>query len=267
MTALDPELYRTLEAWCGAPIVAWVAAWAAWTLGKTVLRLLGWKSLRFSHHMVLSELPGLPIMLLHSVGFVLAIMRKDPLSAALFAWWGPGYLFTVAMVLTRGARIDWRPLAMLTSWGCKLSYVALMALYLREGCAAIPFAFSAWIMTDQVRHAWFDQNADRTRRTTEDFWIPRLLYPGLLLLPWFLPVPGGVAAGALGLALLALWIPGIAHVVRSGTFRTAPDPMASKNLRDIVYLRRGAARANDCPPEPAAVTSTPPGRSAPGAPP
>lgn len=237
----DLELYHALDRFA-APILAWVAFWAAWTVAKTALRVLG-LPVRFTRHMILTELPGLPLMLLNSVGFVLALRAHDWLSAALFAWWGPGYLVVVALVLTRGKRLDWSPWGEATSWGCKLSYLALMAVRGHQGLWTLPFAYSVWIMGDQVRLAWFDGNADRTRRTTEDGWLPRVLYPALLTLPCLTAIPGGWLSAALGLAILALWAGGIRRTLQTGSFWRRPDPRTSDNLRDIVYLARPAARS------------------------
>jgi hypothetical protein len=236
---VSAEVYSTLDAY-GVPVLGWISAWALWTVIKTLLRLAG-REVSFSHNPILNELPGLPLMLLHSVGFVLAILHCDPLSALIFAWWGPGYLVVAILVVTRGRRVNWQPAAALTSWGCKLSYLILMGLFFYHRCWVLPFAFSVWIMNDQVRLAWFADNGDRTRRTVEDYWLPRVLYPSLLVLPWFCPVPGGVWAGVLGGVLVALWLGGIRRLVSLGVFRTAPDPETSRNLRDIVYLKRPEA--------------------------
>jgi hypothetical protein len=232
---IDPSLYLFLDR-LGGPILAWIAGFSLWTVAKTLLRWAG-RPVRVSKHMILTELPGLPLMLLHTVGFVAALRAGDGLSTLLFSWWGPGYLVVVALVLTRGSRLDWTPWGGLTSWGCKLSYVLLMGVFAWQELWTLPFAFSVWIMSDQVRLAWFDGNADRTRRTGEDLWLPRALYPGLLLLPLFVPVAGGAWAGSLGVVVLALWVGGIARTVRAGTFWQRPDPRRSHNLRDIVYLR------------------------------
>ncbi|MGE0706853.1 MAG: hypothetical protein AB7N76_06575 [Planctomycetota bacterium] len=234
---MNDAIYRTLDAF-GPWILAWLALPSLWTLAKTALRAAG-REVSMSEHTIVTELPGLPLMLLHTVGFLLALWYRDPLSALLFAWWGPGYLATVALVLSKRP-VDWRPAAPWTSYGCKLSYVAFMALYAVHGCWTLPFAFSVWIMSDQVRLAWFTGNADRTRRTCEDLWLPRVFYPGLLLLPLFVALPRvpAVPAAALGLSILAAWVAGLVRVARAGTFWRQPDPSVSHNLRDIVYLRR-----------------------------
>lgn len=263
----DASIYRTLDSW-SAPLVAWTAAFALWTLAKVLLRASG-RDVSMSNNTILTELPGLPLQLLHTAGFVLALQAGDVLSSLLFAWWGPGYLITAALVLTRGQRLDWTRPAPWTSWGCKLSYVIYMGIYLAHGLTTLPFLFSLWIMNDQVRLAWFEGNADRTRRTTEDRWLPRILYPGLLLLPFFSAVPGGWAAGLLGLAQLGLWLPGLARLLRDGRFWQHPDPRASHNLRDIVYLRDAPQPppAGGVSPPPAGGVSPPAGASGAAAPP
>ena len=173
-----PEVYRTLNSL--APwVLGWIAVCTCWTLLKVALKAAG-RDVTMSTETLWTEGPGGPLLLGHTVGFVLALMHRDPLSAALFLWWGPGYLITAAIVLSKRP-VDWQKPALWTSWGCKLSYVAFMAIYVHHGLYALPFAFSLWIMNDQVRLAWFTGNADRTRRTVEDLWLPRLLYPGLLL--------------------------------------------------------------------------------------
>lgn len=242
---VDREVFATLES--GAPfLLAWLTFWTLLSLVRIARHKPGDAPPR--EGMIASELPGLPLMLLHSVGFVVSILHRDPVSTLLFLWWGPGYLFVAGTTLYRSKRglppVEWKPYARATSWGCKLSYVLFMACYLGNGLVGIPFVFSVWIIHDQVRLAWLRQNADRTRRVSEDLWIPRVLYVGLLVLPFVSEVP--LRPLALGLAplLAVLWAVGIARVVRAGRFRTKPDPRTSDNLRDIVYLDDpGATRA------------------------
>jgi len=52
-----------------------------------------------------------------------------------------------------------------------------MLIYFYYSMPLIMFSFSAWIILDQINLAWFSKNADRTRRTFEDFWLFRILYP------------------------------------------------------------------------------------------
>lgn len=259
------EVYQALDRF-GPAVVIWVSCVALWTLAKVALSAAG-REVEFSEHMILSELPGLPLELLCSLGWVLALYHRDWASALLLLWWGPGYLIVAGRAVTSGLRpAAWAPVALATSWGCKLSYVVLMAVFAWHGLWALPFAYSVWIMADQVRLAWIKGSADRTRRTFEDLWIPRLLYPGFLLLPFAVQVPGGWAAGALGVAIMIAWLLGLIRVVNAGTFFLQPDPIRSPNLRDIVYLppvgtdadlvsARGADRLS--PSEPASPTQVP----------
>ncbi|MBX3471711.1 MAG: hypothetical protein KF878_33060 [Planctomycetes bacterium] len=236
---IDPEVYRTLEQ-ATPGLVAWLALFTLLTVVKVARHALG-HAVDGREGMITSELPGLPLMLLHSAGFGLALWHGDPLSAALFAWWGPGYLVVAATLLVaarRKRRLDWRPLARATSWACKLSYVVFMAIYGALGLPGLPFVFSAWIIHDQVKLAWLRGNADRTRRVAEDAWLPRVLYAALLGLPFVANVPLREVAIGLALVLGPLWAVGLARVIRSGRFRERPDPEASDNLRDIVYLAR-----------------------------
>jgi len=72
-------------------------------------------------------------------------------------------------------------------------------------------------------------DADRLRRTFDDFWLFRILYPAGLLVPWFAPeLPYRAALAAYGAVLLVAWLCGIAYVVRKGLLRVRPeDPSCS----------------------------------------
>jgi len=232
------EVYATLER--ASPfLICWVAIFLVYNLARIARRPPG-ADAPLKEGMVTGELPGLPLMLLHSVGFGLSLAARDPVSAALFLWWGPGYVFVATTLLVRARRrarpIDWKPWARLSSWGCKLSYVIFMVIYLTNGLYGLPFVFSAWIVNDQVKLAFLRTNADRARRVTEDLWLPRLGYVAFLFLPFFVAVPLRPFAAALGALLAVLWVAGMVRVLRSGRFRQRPDPHAPDNLRDIVYL-------------------------------
>jgi hypothetical protein len=233
---VDPEVYRTLDR--ATPwLIGWLALFAAVTLVRLVRHRPGDAPRRET--MVGSELPGLPLMLLHSVGFALSVWRRDVLSALLFLWWGPGYLVVSSIVLRQartGARIDWRPYALATSWGCKLSYLVFMLIYASLALPGLPFVFSAWVVNDQVKLAWLRGNADRARRLTEDAWLPRLGYVLGLFVPLGFELPLRLLATGLGMTLFVLWVVGMARVLQAGRFFARPDPEASDNLRDIVYL-------------------------------
>lgn len=236
---VDPEVYRTLDR--ATPwLIGWLTLFALVTLVRLVRHRPGAPARK--EGLVGSELPGLPLMLLHSVGFGLALWRRDVVSALLFLWWGPGYLVVSSIVLRQArtkATIDWRPYALATSWGCKLSYLIFMIIYASLGLPGLPFVFSAWVVLDQVKLAWLRGNADRTRRLTEDAWLPRLGYVLGLFIPLGFEMPLRLLATGLGVALFVLWAVGLARVIHAGRFFTRPDAATSDNLRDIVYLSQG----------------------------
>jgi hypothetical protein len=232
------EVFETLDR--AAPyLTVWLTFFAVLTIIRIVRKPPG-VPVPQREGMIASELPGLPLMLLHSVGFVLALLALDPVSILLFLWWGPGYVFVASMLLIRARRksppLEWKPFARATSWLCKLSYVVFVAIYISLGLYGLPFVYSAWIMHDQVRLTWLRGNADRTRRVSEDLWIPRILYAALLVIPFVVEIPLRPLAMGLSGVIFVLWVVGIVRVVQWGRFRTRPDPRASDNLRDIVYL-------------------------------
>lgn len=124
---------------------------------------------------------------------------------------------------------------------CKIDYLLLVGVFLHYGLPAPVFAYSLWIMHDQVRLAWLQRNADRTRRVSEDWWIPRLCYPLFLGLPLVsADLPCRWLCAAAGALVLVLWIWGLARLVRMRLFFTKP-PSFTDNLRDIVYLEKPTA--------------------------
>lgn len=187
---------------------------------------------------ILSELPGLPLTLLHTVAFVKAMMLQDWVSALLFIWWGPGFILTAAVVIyckVTNTAFNWAPFGRITSYLCKVNYVLFMLVYYYLDMPLLMFIFSVWIVTDQINLAWFSNNADRTRRTFEDYWILRLLYIGLLSVPMLWPeTPYRIWLITLGLAVFSLWLAAIHKVYRSGLFLQRPQ--GSSFLRNIVYL-------------------------------
>ena len=234
---LDRRIYAFFDATTTAQVL-WIALFLTITIAKLIARARGREVPAASG--ISGELSGLPLTLLHSACFGYALWLGDWVSAALFAWWGPGFLWVASWFLYIKAKridFDWEPFALTTSILCKLNYAALMVVFLWHGLHGIPFVFSLWIMHDQVRLAWLHGNADRTRRSTEDLWLVRLAYAGFLFLPWFVSdFPLRTLTRILGPLVGVLWIVGIWRVVVSGRFRRTPDN-ADENLRNIVYLR------------------------------
>src|SRR5262249_31904464 len=118
-----------------------------------------------------TELAGLPLTLLQTVCFVLAVWYLDWRSMLLFLWWGPGFVATLVTVGTaraRRKRINWYPVRYAISYLCKLYYLAYMAVFRAWGLWGMVFAFSVWILNDQFEKAFMSLDADRTRRTFHD---------------------------------------------------------------------------------------------------
>ena len=86
-----------------------------------------------------------------------------------------------------------------------------------------------------LRDGSMSMDADRLRRTFDDNWLLRILYPGGLLIPWFAPgLAYRSALGVYGAVLLCAWLLGIAYVKRKGLLRVRPaDPSL---LRNMVYF-------------------------------
>lgn len=235
---LNRAVYQLMES--QAPyLIIWIGAFFILSIVRILLNRL-YPNKISGYGFGLSELPGLPLILMHTACFIKAIMVKDILSALLFAWWGPGFI-VVAIIYIYAKfshkKINWAPWGLITSYACKINYVLFMLVYFYYSMPLIMFAFSAWITLDQINLAWFSANADRTRRTFEDFWLFRLLYLGLLFVPVFyqdLPYKGSLLV--FGTSLLICWFVALITVVRRGIFFVRPS--GQKFLRNIVYLSK-----------------------------
>ncbi len=162
------------------------------------------------------------------------------MSALLFGWWGPGFVYFAYIVVTSKRRkitVDWSKYAKWTSIGCKVYYVVLVVvLYLHDAYGPI-FCYSLWIMNDQVALAWFQHNADRSRRLSEDGFVLRVAYPVFLSVPFFDPsFPLRTFAAVVAIVTAAFWIAAMYRVVTKFDFSRRPSSYTD-NLRDIVYLK------------------------------
>jgi hypothetical protein len=198
----------------------------------------------------LTELAGLPLTLLQSVAFVLAVRYADWPSMLLFLWWGPGFVIVLALVLAarlRQRRIDWHRFRYPISYLCKLYYLAYMAVFFVQHLPGMMFAFSVWIINDQYEKAFLSLDADRTRRTFHDRWLFRLLYPAGLLIPLiFAETPLRLLSIGYGLALLGLWLAGLVYVARQGEFFHLPqDPSLLRNMIYFPKLRVADAKKEE----------------------
>jgi hypothetical protein len=233
---MSPEIYRFLER--ASPLLI------LWSFGFTLIH-----SVRIARRFrqgirkvpdngPLTELAGLPLTLLQSVAFVLAVWYADWLSMLLFLWWGPGFVTVLTLVIVarlRQQRIDWHRFRYPISYLCKLYYLAYMVVFFLHDMPGMMFAFSVWIVNDQVEKAFLSLDADRTRRTFHDRWLFRLLYPAGLLVPLvFAETPLRLFSIGYGLALLGFWIAGLVYVARQGEFFRLPEDPSL--LRNMVYF-------------------------------
>ena len=233
---LDRQVYALLES--VAPyLIIWVFLFYVISIILISLNLINSEKTK-GYGSVISELPGLPLIFMHSVAFFKAINCHDYVSAFLFLWWGPGF-FVFAAVYLYGkiskVKINWAPWGLITSYACKADYVIFMAIYYYFDMPTIMFTFSAWIICDQINLAWFLGTSDRAKRTFEDFWILRVLYPGLLFIMLFYQdIAYRKHYLVFGLFLFTTWIFALYRLVRQGLFFT---PYKNTDyLRNIVYL-------------------------------
>lgn len=187
---------------------------------------------------IATELAGLPLTFAHVVAFAMAVAVADVWSMFIFLWWGPGFVFIVIFYLwarARRYRIDWHPWRKPISWACKLNYWAIVLVMAYKGMWMMTFAYSVWIINDQMVRLFLASDADRLRRTLDDFWLPRLAYPAGLLIPLFVELPGRLGLVAFAMVLLTLWMVGIVRVVAIGRLRDRPED--SELLRNMIYFK------------------------------
>lgn len=233
---MEPAIYEFLQQ-ASAYLVAWSCLFSWITAARIVLRIRR-EIAQVPDNALLTELAGLPLTFLLSVSFVRALRSADWMSMLLFLWWGPGFVATLVALLMarlRRQRINWRPLRYIISYLCKINYLAMMFVFLRFNSPGMVFAFSVWIINDQIEKAFMSLDADRTRRTFDDLWIPRICYPAGLLIPWFYAdMPFHFFEIAYGSGLLILWGAGLCYIYRHGKFFALPnDPTL---LRNMVYF-------------------------------
>ena len=180
---------------------------------------------------VMEELPGLTFILIHTLCW---FVSEKFVSKIMFCYWGPLYLVTVYLVLSK-TKVNWKKIAVTSSVACKTFYVVFVGLFCYVGQNLPIYCYSVWIMHDQVLLAWFKNNADRTRRFTEDYFLFRIGYPLFLLLPFFDDnFYCKYMCCTISVLLLIFWIGGIYRLVKKDIFFV--QPKIEGFGRDIVYL-------------------------------
>lgn len=221
-------------------IIVWLFVFTIFTFGKFLYKLTSnyngfmysnTKLIDYKENLILEELPGLTFILLHTLSWFYA---NDFFTKLYFVYWGPMYLITAYLVIFK-KKIDWKQIAIPSSIACKFFYVFFVGIFLYLRLYLPIYCYSVWIMHDQVKLAWYKNNADRTRRFFEDYFVIRIGYPLFLLIPFFdanfyLRIPSII----ISIGILILWIGGIARLVWLGKFFIKPKIEGFG--RDIVYL-------------------------------
>jgi hypothetical protein len=221
-------------------IVIWLYLFTIYTILKLIYNLCinynefvygNFKLIDFKENLILEELPGLTFILLHTLCW---LASSDYMTKIYFLYWGPLYLLTAYLVIFK-KKIDWKKIAFISSYACKFFYVFFISIFLYLKLYLPIYCYSLWIMHDQVKLAWFKNNADRTRRFFEDYFIFRLGYPIGLLIPFIVKdFYLKKLSMCVSIGILVLWIGGIVRLVRVGKFFIKPKIEGFG--RDIVYL-------------------------------
>lgn len=236
MLALNKEVYALMEH--SAPyLTLWIAIFFMITIVRLIGNAMDDKKVN-GYGSIISELPGLPLIFMHTAAFVKAIQVSDWISAFLFSWWGPGFFIFAAVYLYSKffkVKVNWAPFGLITSYACKINYVIFMAIFYMYDMYIIMFVFSAWIICDQINLAWFLGTGDRTRRTFEDFWLLRIMYPAFLFMPLFFQgIPYTYFYTLLGIGFFIVWLVALFALYKRGLFFTRYTNI--DYLRNIVYL-------------------------------
>ena len=202
------------------------------------------KLLAHKDNVVLEELGGFPLIFIHTLCFCMA---SHWITKMYFLYWGPIYFIVAFLVLTK-AKINWKPFAIPSSIACKLFYIGYVGIFWSLSMYLPIYCYSLWIMTDQVKLAWWKSNADRTRRFSEDYYIFRIGYPLGLLITWTNPdtfanifakqlINLCVWSKIISILILIGWIGGIVRLVWLDKFFVKPEIAKIGEFgRDIVYL-------------------------------
>jgi hypothetical protein len=221
-------------------IVIWLYLFGFYTISKFVYRLGtnynkfvhgNFKLIDYKENLIIEELPGLTFILLHTLCWIIS---DNLFTKIIFLYWGPLYLVTAYLVVFK-KKINWKHIAIPSSYACKFFYVFFVLVFGYLQLYLPIYCYSLWIMHDQVKLAWLKNNADRTRRFFEDYFIFRIGYPLGLLLPFVMKdfYLRNISM-SLSVGILVLWVGGIGRLVRAGIF--FDKPKIEGFGRDIVYL-------------------------------
>ena len=244
---MNKEIYLFMEGnsfW----LSCWILAFTLINLSKIYLRFSKGQDAKVQNTFFV-EAAGIPLVLLHSVCFVKAVMSADLLSIVFFAWWGPGFLLVAGLYIAKmkkGEHIQWGGSRNIIAWICKVNYLIFAIIYWQLGCYGTLFVFSIWIMNDQLMMLWLSDDADRTRRSFHDFWFIRLLYPAGLFLPLIFTEAFQYFQlwSAYGLFIFVMWTVGVLRLVRIQKFMDLPKDQGL--LRNMTYFKDQEVQDDQC---------------------
>ena len=221
-------------------VIIWLHLFSLFTICKFICKLIvnyngfvygNFKLIDYKENLILEELPGLSFILLHTLCW---FASSNYFTKIYFLYWGPLYLVTAYLVVFK-KKINWKQIAITSSFACKFFYVFFVCIFAYYQLYLPIYCYSLWIMHDQVKLAWLKNNADRTRRFFEDYFIPRLGYPLGLLIPFVInDFYLRNLSMCVSICILMLWIGGIIRLVNAGKF--FDKPKINGFGRDIVYL-------------------------------
>ena len=244
---MDKSIYTFMESnafW----LSCWVLVFTLINLVKVYSRFKSGSDAKIQNTFFV-EAAGIPLVLLHSVCFIKALLSMDFISMLLFAWWGPGFIIIATMYIVKmkqGSHLQWGKTRNLIAWVCKLNYLVFALIYWQLGCLNILYVFSIWIMNDQIMMLWLSDDADRTRRCFHDFWFIRILYPLGLLLPiiysdqFIYPVLW-IFYGSF---LLTAWVTGVLRLYKKKQFMDLPKDQGL--LRNMTYFEDEEVQNDQC---------------------
>jgi hypothetical protein len=148
--AMNPEVYHLFARACPY-ILIWLMGFLALTIFTLMVRAYRKQENIHRDTMVGGELPGILLVLMHSVCFGYSCFLHDWLSALIFGWWGPGFLVIATLVVAK-RQVNWQKIARATSVTCKLNYLLLVGFF---SIMAITPRYSLTVCGScMIRFAW-----------------------------------------------------------------------------------------------------------------
>lgn len=237
MFIIEQMIYYNFDTYCQYALI-WLLVFITWTLFKLITQnntyITKTKLIAHKENLFLEELPGLLFITLHSICFY---KSESMWNKIIYLYWGPLYFITAYLVVFK-YKLNWKKIAIPSSIACKLMYVMFVGIFYYLGRWLPIYMYSVWIMHDQIRLAWFKNNADRTRRLFEDGWIPRIRYPMGLIVPFYYNIGLSTTIQRIcciySTLMFIAWILGIGRLVLLGIFFV--QPKIEGFGRDIIYL-------------------------------